>query len=145
MIPQERARKLRPYIEEAAASLPDEDALEAVELFPAWKPDTFYEVKDGIKPRLQYNAKLWRVEQTHTSQERYSPGPGTEALYSEVAKPGQGDTPDNQIPYSGNMELHLGKYYAQYGVVYRCIRDSIIPVYNDLKDLVGLYVEVYGT
>ena len=30
----ERARELRPYIEKAAANLPDEDALQAVELFP---------------------------------------------------------------------------------------------------------------
>ena len=30
----ERARALRPYIEKAAVSLTDEDALQAVELFP---------------------------------------------------------------------------------------------------------------
>ena len=30
----ERAKALRPYIEKAAVSLPDEDALQAVELFP---------------------------------------------------------------------------------------------------------------
>ena len=139
MKPQDKARRLRPYIEEAAASLPDEDALEAVELFPTWQPDTLYE--RGI--RLQYGGKLWRVEQTHTSQAIYPPGPGTEALYSEVEQPGQGDTPDNPIPYNNNMELHVDKYYSQYDVVYRCIRDTGVPVYNDLKDLVGLYVEVY--
>lgn len=32
----ELARKLRPYIEKAALSLSDEDALEAVDLFPRW-------------------------------------------------------------------------------------------------------------
>ena len=32
----ERARALRPYIERASASLPDRDAAQAVELFPAW-------------------------------------------------------------------------------------------------------------
>ena len=32
----ERARALRPYIEKAATSLTDEDALQAVELFPQW-------------------------------------------------------------------------------------------------------------
>ena len=143
MKPQDRARQLRPYIEEAAASLPDEDALEAVEMFPAWQPDTFYEVKDGVKPRISYGGKLWRVEQTHTSQAIYPPGHGTEALYSEVEQPGQGDTPDNPIPYNNNMELHNGKYYSQFDVVYRCFRDTGAPVYNDLKDLVGLYVEVY--
>ena len=32
----ERARALRPYIEKAVVSLDDEDALQAVELFPQW-------------------------------------------------------------------------------------------------------------
>ena len=32
----ELARKLRPYIEKAALFLDDEDALEAVQLFPNW-------------------------------------------------------------------------------------------------------------
>jgi len=32
----ELARKLRPYIEKAAISLSDEDALEAVNLFESW-------------------------------------------------------------------------------------------------------------
>ena len=36
----EKARLLRPFIEKAAAMLEDEDALEAVELFPSWQPDT---------------------------------------------------------------------------------------------------------
>ena len=139
MKPQDRARQLRPYIEEAAASLPDEDALEAVELFPAWMPDTLYE--RGI--RLQYGGKLWRVEQTHTSQAIYPPGPGTEALYSEVEQPGQGDTPDNPIPYNNNMKLHKDKYYSQFDVVYICILDTGVPVYNNLADLVHLYVEVF--
>lgn len=139
MKPQDKARQLRPYIEEAAASLPDEDALEAVELFPGWKPDTVYE--RGI--RLSYESKLYRVEQTHTSQAIYPPGPGTEALYSEVEEPGQGDTPDNPIPYNNNMELHNGKYYSQFNVVYYCFRDTGVPVYNNLADLVGVYVEVW--
>lgn len=139
MRPQDKARHLRPYIEEAAASLPDGDVLEAVELFPGWKPDTVYE--RGI--RLSYESKLYRVEQTHTSQAIYPPGPGTEALYSEVEQPGQGDTPDNPIPYNNNMELHQGKYYIQFDVVYYCFRDTGVPVYNNLADLVGLYVEVY--
>ena len=65
-----------------------------------------------------------------------------DARWTEVAKPGQGDTPGNPIPYSGNMALISGKYYAQDGVTYRCTRDTVNPVYAALKDLVGLYVEV---
>lgn len=72
----------------------------------------------------------------------YTPGPGTEALYSEVSADEQAGTFDNPIPYNNNMELNAILYYSQNGVVYRCIRDTGIPVYNNLADLVGIYVEV---
>lgn len=50
---------------------------------------------------------------------------------------------DNPIPYNNNMELFEGKYYIQNGVTYICIRSTGTAVYNNLADLVGLYVEVY--
>lgn len=81
---QDRARALRPMIEKAAVSLPDEDALDAVELFPAWAADTAYEL--GI--RVRYSDKLYRCEQTHTSQAGWEP-PNVPALWTEVAKPGE--------------------------------------------------------
>lgn len=137
MTPQEKARALRPLIERAAASLSDEDALGGVELFPAWVFDTYYTAGD----RVRYGSKLYRVLQNHTSQADWLPDL-TPALYAEVEKPGEGDTPDSPIAYNGNMALINGKYYSQDGVVYRCIRDTINPVYAALRDLVGLYVEV---
>lgn len=84
MTPQEKARQLRPLIEKAAASLPDEDALEAVELFEHWAIDTAYEAQT----RVSYNGKLYRCEQAHTSQEGWEP-PNVPALWTEVAKPGE--------------------------------------------------------
>ena len=65
----ERARALRPYIEKAVISLPDEDALQAVELFPQWATDHAYAVDE----RLQYNGVLYRVVQAHTSQADWTP------------------------------------------------------------------------
>ena len=84
MTPQERARILRPFIEKASASLPDEDALEAVELFPTWQTDTAYAV--GI--RVRYGDKLYKCVQAHTSQTGWEP-PNVPALWTEVAKPGE--------------------------------------------------------
>ena len=84
MKPQDKARHLRPYIEEAAASLPDEDALEAVELFPAWAADTAY----PVSIRVRYEDKLYRCEQAHTSQAGWEPDK-TPALWTEVAEPGE--------------------------------------------------------
>lgn len=132
-----KAYRLRRLIEQAAASLPDEDALDGVELFPAWAVG----LSCAAGERLRYGDKLYRVLQAHTSQADWLPDI-TPALYAEVEKPGQGDTPDNPIPYSGNMELLENKYYSEDGVVYRCIRGTGIPVYNRLADLVGIYVEV---
>ena len=40
------------------------------------------------------------------------------------------------------MELFEGLYYSQDGVTYLCIRSTGIPVYNNLADLVHIYVEV---
>lgn len=65
----ERARALRPYIEKAAISLTDEDALQAVELFPQWVVGHTYAVDE----RLQYNGVLYRVVQAHTSQADWTP------------------------------------------------------------------------
>ena len=138
MTPQDKARHLRPLIEKAAVSLSDTDALDGIELFPAWAADTTYESGE----RIRYDGKLWRVRQAHTSQAQYPPSIDTAALYEEVERPGQGDTPDNPIPYTGNMELINGKYYSQYDVVYLCFRSTGVPVFNDLADLVNIYVEV---
>ena len=65
----ERARALRPYIEKAAISLTDEDALQAVELFPQWVVEHAY----VVGARLQYNGVLYRVVQAHTSQADWTP------------------------------------------------------------------------
>ena len=65
----ERARALRPYIEKASVSLPDEDALQAVELFPQWVTGRAYAVDE----RLQYKNVLYRVVQAHTSQADWTP------------------------------------------------------------------------
>ena len=65
----ERARALRPYIEKASISLTDEDALQAVELFPQWVTGHAYVVDE----RLQYKNVLYRVVQAHTSQADWTP------------------------------------------------------------------------
>lgn len=140
MITRQKAYELRAMIEKASYSLSDGDALDAMELFARWKADTDY----AAEIRLRYGEKLYRVRQAHHSQAQYPPGIATAALYAEVERPGQGDTPDNPIPYDNNMELIENKYYSQSGVVYRCIRSTGVPVYNNLADLVGIYVEVYG-
>jgi hypothetical protein len=84
MKPQDKARRLRPYIEKAAISLDDTAALAAVELFPAWAAGIEYAT--GI--RVRYDGKLYRCEQAHTSQADWTP-PDTPALWTAVAEPGE--------------------------------------------------------
>lgn len=84
MRPQEKARILRPFIEKAAASLSDEDALEAIELFDVWMSGKDY----SVDKRVRYNGKLYRVVQAHTSQDNWLPDM-TPALFTEVALPGE--------------------------------------------------------
>lgn len=79
-----KARQLRAKIEQASGSLPDEDALEAVELFPKWAVGIDYE----NPARVRYGGKLYRCEQSHTSQDGWEPD-ATPALWTEVAKPGE--------------------------------------------------------
>lgn len=69
MITKEKARKLRARIEQASVSLPDADALDAVELFPAWKVDFTYAVGD----RVQDDGTLYKCLQAHTSQASWKP------------------------------------------------------------------------
>ena len=51
-------------------------------------------------------------------------------------------TQEDPIPYDGNMALENGKYYIQNETVYKCTRDTEIPVYQTLAELIGIYVEV---
>ena len=138
MITRQHARTLRKKIEELALPMTDADAYAVPELFPMWKTDHEYAVGD----RVQFESKLYKCLQGHTSQAAWIPSTAV-SLWVEVAEPGQGDTPDNPIPYNNNMELFEGKYYSQNDVVYICFRSTGVPVYNNLADLVGLYVNVY--
>ncbi len=81
---REHAYKLREMMHRAAESLPDEDALEAVELFPVWGAGVDY----ALSVRVRYADKLYRCEQAHTSQTGWEP-PNVPALWTEVAKPGE--------------------------------------------------------
>ena len=88
---RERALQMRAMIEKASVSLSDEDALAAVELFPAWAADTAY----AADQRVRYNGSsgtptptLYKCVQGHTSQADWEPDK-TPALWTEVAKPGE--------------------------------------------------------
>ena len=120
-------------------SVDDNTALRMKDFYPAFESVIGQTVRQGFK--FTHGGKLWRTEQPEmTIQEHYVPGTGTESLYSEVCESHAG-TPEDPIPYNGNMALESGKYYSQNSKIYRCTRDTVNPVYNALSELVGLYVE----
>lgn len=80
MISRALALKLRQYIEKAAISLTDEDALEAVELYPIWQINTKYTAGD----RYRHEGVLYRCIQSHTSQADWTPDK-TPALWTVVS------------------------------------------------------------
>lgn len=109
----ELARKLRPYIEKAAVSLFDEDALEAVQLFPAWNSAATYAVGD----RVRYNDILYSCLTAHTAQADWTPT-AAPSLWAKVLIPDpdvipEWEQPDSTNPYSaGDKVTHNGKTWV---------------------------------
>ena len=108
----ELAQKLRPYIEKAALSLSDEDALEATNLFPNWADAIAY-AKDE---RVRYEGILYRCLQAHTSQAAWTPT-AAPSLWAKVLIPDpnvipEWEQPDSTNPYQiGDRVMFDGKVY----------------------------------
>lgn len=131
-----------------AQSLTDQEALQAKSLYEEWADlvkesyvaqETgfkFAHTKDGV-------TDLYKTMQSNfTFQGQWEPGAvGTESLYSHIDEAHAG-TKEDPIPYKKNMEIFNGKYYTYNDVLYRCTRDSGIPLQHGLDELVGLYVVV---
>ena len=129
MIGRMKARKLRGEIEKASVSLPDEDALVAVELFPKWETDHAYSVDE----RIRYDGQLYRCVQAHTSQSDWTPDI-TPALYTPVAEPGE--IPVWKQP-TGAQDAYMTGDKVHYPT-----KDE--PVYVSIMDYNTYAPDVYG-
>lgn len=112
----ELAQKLRPYIEKAAASLNDEDALEAINLFPNWDPESHSYLVDD---RVNYEGILYKCLQSHTSQEGWDPLSAT-SLWAKVLIPDANVVPEWEQPESTNP-YQIGDHVMYNGQEYECI------------------------
>ena len=88
---------LRDIIEQAAQSLPDNDALTAVALHPYWAENTAYAV--GYK--VQRGGKLYRCIQAHTALVGWEPE-NAAALWAKVLIPDATVIPAWEQPNSTN-------------------------------------------
>ena len=116
----ELAQKLRPLIEKAAISLNDEDALEAVNLFPNWEPSHIYE-KDE---RVRFEGILYRCLQPHTSQDAWIPT-AAPSLWVKVLIPDPDVIPEWEQPDSTNAYMKGDKVMFE-GVAYESLIDNNI-------------------
>lgn len=125
-------------------SLTDQQSLSVKSLYPNWEDLIGQTLSVGTK--LQYGDKLFKVVQQHTAQKEWVPGIDTASLYTEIVEDHEG-TLEDPIPYpeDGNMVIYNGKYYIENGIIYQCIRDSGIPLYTALANVVDNYVKVVET
>ncbi len=118
----------------------DSTALRMAEFYPQWK-DLIGTTVDKAGFKFTHGGELYKtIPEQHSFQADWMPGEGTESLYTRIDETHAGTLTD-PIPYSGNMALEAGKYYSQSGAVYLCTRDTVNPVYSELSELLGLYVE----
>lgn len=123
-----------------SVTLTDEQSLLVKHIYPQWEEFIGQSLEPGFK--VLYGDKLYKVKQKISSVlENHFPSIDTAALYEEINEVASG-TVNDPIPYNNNMELEEGKYYSQNGVVYLCTRSTGQAVYNNLSDLVGIYVQV---
>ena len=94
----ELARKLRPFIEKAAISLDDADAIEAVQLFPEWSAEAEKYEKDV---RVKFDNILYKCLQEHVPQEGWNPV-AAPSLWAKVLIPDENVIPDWEQPDSTN-------------------------------------------
>lgn len=94
----------------------------------------------AVGEKLKYGGKLYKVIQAHTAQADWLPSE-TPALYGLVTEEHAG-TLEDPIPYERNMVLEQGKYYSQYGAVYKCVTGSVVGYDSDLTDLLALLEKV---
>lgn len=113
--------------------------------YPTWRElvdANFTAEKSGYK--FTYGDDLYKtVSPDQQFLKNWVPGQGTESIFERIDETHEG-TKEDPIPYKVNMEVFKDKYYTEDGILYRCTRDSDIPLQNKASELVGHYFEVVG-
>ena len=119
-------------------TVPDDVAKENIGLYPEWTDETF--LKEGT--RVQYNGKLYKVLQDHTSRISWNPEVALTIFEPlDIVNDGTIDTP---IIAAVGMTYYKDKYYLDEtdGKVYLCIRDDTgngTTLYHMPSALVNVY------
>ena len=136
----EQVRAIREAMDKAGVFLKPEEAATVTYLFKPWKAVDengaviHYEVDD----RRRYNDVVYQCRQGHDAQAHQTPDI-IPALWLRLDVEHAG-TMEDPIPYAHGMEIFNGKYYTENDILYLCNRDSQTALYNNLADLVNVYV-----
>ena len=114
-----RAIELRATIEGLAESMEDDAALQSIELFPEWSGDGVEYVSGK---RVRYIGQLYKVIQTHISQDEWTP---TEApsLFALVLTDPSG-TPQEWVQPGSNNPYMTGDRVIFNGLIYESLIDN---------------------
>ena len=129
------------FLKAARLTADDNTALTGIELYPVWTVGIAV-AKDS---RYQYNGKLYKCVQAHTTQADWTPDV-TPDLWTVIDVTHVG-TIDDPIPAVAGMEYVYGKYYIEGKTVYICKRTGeaeggTIVLQFLPSALVGQYFEV---
>ena len=127
--------------EKIVSTFTDENAVKVIDLYPKWVVGIAV-AKDS---RYQYEGKLYKCVQAHTTQADWTPDI-TPNLWTVIDVTHTG-TIDDPIPASAGMEYIYGKYYIEGETVYICKRigeaeGGTIVLQFLPSQLVGQYFEV---
>ncbi len=114
----ERALELRRIISKAMQTTDDTTAVENPLLFDEWKGGVTY--TSGTKVR--YNGVLYKVLQTHDSQETWTPTDAP-SLFAKMLIPDETSTPEWEQPDSTNPYMKGDKVIYN-GLVYESVIDN---------------------
>lgn len=110
---RERARQFRKLLESQTEAMSDEEIIEYPSFVEKWKSGLDY---DAGK-RLEYNGTIYKVLQSHTSQDTWTPDQAP-SLFAKVLIPDSSvipnwEQPDSTNPYSsGDKVTHNGKTWV---------------------------------
>ena len=127
--------------EKIVSTFTDENAVKVIDLYPVWAVGIAVS-KDS---RYQYEGKLYKCVQAHTTQADWTPDV-TPNLWTVIDVTHAG-TIDDPIPAVAGMEYVYGKYYIEGETVYICKRigeaeGGTIVLQFLPSQLVGQYFEV---
>ncbi|CDA90797.1 glycosyl hydrolase family 18 family protein [Firmicutes bacterium CAG:238] len=128
------------FLKAARLTADDNTALTGMELYPVWAVGIAV-AKDS---RYQYNSKLYKVVQAHTTQADWTPDIAP-ALWAVIDAEHAG-TLEDPIPAVAGMEYIKGKYYIEGETIYLMNREGMadgesVVLHYLPSQLVGQYFE----